>query len=114
MPVHFLHISLEFKGDSNTEALKKEFNKAIDWVHYMSNCWIVLTSSDSMRWYERLAAVIGDEDHLFICPVDMEEAKGWISKWVIDWIEAAKQKAVQLPLIPGPPEGQKQIPEKSS
>ncbi|MHB8383402.1 MAG: hypothetical protein ACYDC3_13825 [Candidatus Binataceae bacterium] len=110
--IRYLHISMQLQGDVDTENLKTQLNKAIDWIHYMPNCWIVLTTSDPMRWYERLASLLGDSDFVLIAPIDMEEARGWLPNWVIEWTKAAKTKTTNLALAQQPEE-QKLFPPKS-
>jgi hypothetical protein len=86
MNTQLLHISFNFKGQVDYEALKKKFDLAIDWVHYMPSCWIVKTTSNAQKWYERLRPHIGPKDHLFICRVNINERQGWLPRWVWDWI----------------------------
>jgi len=90
--LRLVHISIYFHRELDTEAIKKSFGKAIDWIHYMPNCWLVLTSSDPDRWYARLAPLLGDEDTLLICEIRAETVTGWIGKWIIEWIEKARDR----------------------
>lgn len=90
--LRLLHISIDFHGELDTEAIKKTFAKAIDWIYYMPNCWLVLTSSDLDRWYARLMPLLGDLDSMLIYEVKPEALQGWIGKWIIEWIEKAQDR----------------------
>jgi len=87
-----LHISIDFHGELNTEAIKKTFSKAIDWIYYMPNCWLVLTTSSPDRWYARLMPLLGDLDTMLIYEVKPEALSGWVGQWIIEWIDRAQQQ----------------------
>jgi hypothetical protein len=105
-----LHISINFKDQFDGDALKKELNKAIDWIHYMPNCWIVLTSNHADIWWLRLYPLLKDNDFMLISPIDPAATRGWLPQWAIDWFEAARVKVQEIgpEFIPD----QKQLPLK--
>jgi hypothetical protein len=90
--LRLIHITISFGGESDTEALKKVFSKAVDWIYYMPNCWLVLTTSDINRWYARLQPLLGDLDIMLIAEIKPEEISGWIGRWVIDWVEKSQDR----------------------
>jgi hypothetical protein len=90
--LHLFHISITFHGELDTENIQKTFSKAIDWNHYMANCWLVLTNSDAERWYARLNPLLGDRDTIMICEVLPETVSGWMPRWFIDWITQARER----------------------
>lgn len=69
------------------ETLETAFNHALDWFKYASNCWIVWTTSDAEKWYERLRPLIKDDDSLFIVAIDVSERQGWMSRRFWDWLK---------------------------
>ena len=90
--LRLVHISINFQREHDTEAIKKTFGKAIDWIYYMPNCWLVLTSSSTERWYARLLPLLGDDDTMLISEVRPNDLCGWLGRWVIDWIDKAQEK----------------------
>ncbi len=90
MSAQFLHISLNFKQQIDQEALKKVFDKALDWAHYMPNCWIVYTSSDVNKWYERLQPFAGSHDSILIVKIDPTMKHGKLYRWVWDWLNKTR------------------------
>lgn len=86
MSNQFLHVSLNLNSQVNEDLLKKKFNLAIDWAHYMPCCWIVETTSSAQKWHERLKPLLGPRDTMFICRIDLQERQGWMPKWVWEWI----------------------------
>jgi hypothetical protein len=93
--LRLLHISIDFHGELDTEAIKKTFGKAIDWIYYMPNCWLVLTSSDPDRWYARLQPLLADLDTMLIYEVKPEALSGWLAGWIVEWIDKAQQRILK-------------------
>lgn len=90
MSPQLLHISFDFKGTVDREALKKKFDLAIDWVQYLPCCWIVYTTSSPQKWYARLKPLLGPRDLMFICKIDITQRQGWLPKWVWEWIKKSR------------------------
>ena len=90
--LRLIHISINFGSEHDTEEIKKTFSKAVDWIYYMPNCWLVLTTSDTGRWYARLLPLLGDLDTMLICEVKPEEITGWIGRWIIDWVQKSQDR----------------------
>jgi len=87
MSNRYLHVGFNWAGEAKITELKPIFDKAIDWVRYSPNCWIIWTSSEPEKWYERLKPQLGSGDHLFICAIDLSERQGWLPKTIWDWIK---------------------------
>ena len=90
MNMQLLHVSFNINGSISADTLKEKFNLGLDWIHYFSNCWIVKTNSNADKWYERLKPLLGPNDHIFICKIDLSEDQGWLPQWVWDWINKNK------------------------
>jgi len=89
MAKQFLHISFKFADrDPKTAKLTPTFNKAIDWIRYAPNCWIVWTSSSAATWYERLRPHLDDNDAMFIARIDPDERQGWMSEGFWKWMNS--------------------------
>ena len=83
----FLHIAINFKsGAAKMKELEPAFNKALDWLRYAPNCWIVWTTSDPAKWYARLKPVLDEADTFFICKIDIDTRYGWLPKSTWNWI----------------------------
>ena len=90
--LRIFQINIHFHDEPDPEALKKTFDKAINWIRYMPNCWLVLTSSDARRWYGRLSPLLGDSDTMLITEIDPDAISAWIQPWIIDWIDKSKKR----------------------
>lgn len=90
--LRLIHIAINFGGEPDTEELKKIFSKAVDWIYYLPNCWLVLTTRDVGHWYARLQPLIGDLDVMVIAEVKPDEISGWIGRFVIDWIKKSQDR----------------------
>jgi hypothetical protein len=87
MNARFLHIAFDWSGEPKISDIKPAFDHAIDWVRYAPNCWIVWTTSDPERWFERLKPYLDEKDSLFICAIDINIRQGWLSQTIWDWIK---------------------------
>jgi hypothetical protein len=99
------HISFNFgKREQKTEELKPAFNKALDWVFYAPNCWLVCTTAEPNIWIQRLRPLLHDEDSIFICEINFSGAfSGFLPQIVWDWIERnSGTKIIDLPALPAP------------
>jgi len=94
MTAKYLLISFKFsEGPPKVKELEPVFDNAIDWFRYSSTAWIVWSTSDSERWYERLRPHISDKDSMFIAALDAKDRQGWMSKSFWDWINQNRSKS---------------------
>jgi hypothetical protein len=103
----FLHIGIHFEARKPEIAeLVPVFNKALDWVRYAPNNWIVLTSSVPDVWYYRLKPVLHDNDSLFICEIATVDGlligTGYLPHFVWEWLKKHRQPYSQIAELPGP------------
>jgi hypothetical protein len=83
----FLHIGIKFAGATKVSELIPVFDKALDWVRYAPNCWMVWTTSSHEVWYARLKPHLSDSDHLFIATLDLRQGYyGWLPQVIWDWL----------------------------
>jgi hypothetical protein len=93
MSRQFLHVTFNFgekmpwEGPSEDD-LKAQFDKAVDWMCYAPNCWILWTSRTPAEWFRQLKPLLGPKDNVFICKIDLSPGNraGWVPQWVWDWI----------------------------
>jgi hypothetical protein len=120
----FFHIGINYGvREPNLAELAPVFNKALDWIRYASNCWVVYTSSELGVWYQRLKPVLHDDDSLFICEIAMYgdgnsmAITGYLPMFVWEWfrklhtepriVQKLPGAAADKPAPPGlPPAGQ--------
>ncbi|WP_168075015.1 hypothetical protein [Caulobacter sp. SSI4214] len=90
----FLLVTLNTRGGEIDEAmLHARFDKALDWIKYAPNCWILYTTKDSKTWYERVRKVVGERAHIFVVEVNLKHRAGWLPKSVWAWIAKDRSKS---------------------
>jgi hypothetical protein len=83
----FIHIAFNFEGrDSPDDALKKEFNRALDWVSYAPNCWILYTTTSIDQWYKRVKKIVPSDASILIVEVDLNNKQGFLPPYVWEWL----------------------------
>jgi hypothetical protein len=82
----YLHVGFKWKERPEPEKLKSAFDRAIDWVNYSPDCWIIWTSSDPNVWWGRLKPLVEGKGHVFICKIDINVKQGWLPKNIWEWI----------------------------
>jgi len=93
MMAKYLHIGLNFEGrPPKEEELEAIFNKALDWVRYAPNCWIVYTSSSPQRWYERIKPKLHPDDGILIFEINKDSRTGFEQQFVWDWLDKDRSK----------------------
>jgi hypothetical protein len=84
----FLHIGFNFdERPAPAKRIQKVLDKALDWILYAPNCYIVYTSRDSQHWYRRLRDVLDEDDNIFVVELNIENRQGWLPKSVWEWIK---------------------------
>jgi hypothetical protein len=117
----FLHIGIFYRDRPiEFESLLPEFNKAIDWIRYAPNCWIVLTSSEPDVWFRRLKTVLHDNDNFYICSLDVANGvpvgSGFLPESLWDWFRKYSSRPLSpVESLPGPePALQRVLPPPDS
>ena len=80
-------IFIDRNKDSNYENVKEKMNLAIDWYRIRENLWIVYTTSDQFKWYERLKNLVKNDGHVFICLLDIHQRQGWMKNKFWSWLK---------------------------
>ena len=87
MTARFLHVTFNFKGRSSpTESIESTLDKALDWIRYAPNCYILYTTTDLPTWYSRLRKALREDDNIFVVELNIENRQGWLPKSVWEWI----------------------------
>lgn len=85
------HIFINMPGlKSANPALEQRLNTALNWIRYGEQCWLVHTTGDAAKWYEKLAPIVKARGgYLFIVKLDPTQRQGWMPKSVWKWIKDA-------------------------
>jgi len=84
----FLHIGIAFADAPKVVELEPVFNKALDWLRYAPNCYVVKTKRSPRTWLQRLRPHLSSGDHVFIVQVDVTQRGGLLPRWAWDWLAA--------------------------
>lgn len=89
----FLHISFNWVAPPAERLLKEQFDKALDWIRYAPNCWIVWTSRNPAQWFQRLQGLVGPKDNVFIVVIDLRSGHraGKLPDWAWEWINQVRE-----------------------
>lgn len=87
MTEQFLHLYIKPKEGITREQLQAKLNKALDWYRYGVGVYILYTSSDHEKWYQRLEELVKPGGSLFICELDLDIRQGWMKKDFWKWIK---------------------------
>ncbi len=88
----FYHIYIKPKEGVTRGEIEKKLDIAIDWFRYDPKNWIIFTSSDEDKWFERLKSFVQNGGQLFICRFDISSRNGWMSKEFWDWISNNRKR----------------------
>jgi hypothetical protein len=88
----FFHISFNFEGrDPPSAAIQEILEKALDWVKYAPNCYLIYSLKDEDVWFRRLRKVLDEADSIFVVEVVIENRKGWLPRRVWNWINKSRE-----------------------
>ena len=90
MAAHFLMIYIDRKNDMTYEGVEKKMNHALDWYRIRKDLWIVYSTSDPEKWYERLESLVKDSGNLFVCQLEVNNRQGWMPKKFWEWLEESR------------------------
>ncbi len=86
----YLHVGFAFVGQPKISELVPIFNKADDWLRYAPNCWIIWTAESPEAWDARLKPLLGDKDMVLVCPINLKDHDGWLTREMWDWINRTR------------------------
>ena len=90
VPAHFVHIGFTFNGPAPIEALERTFSKALDWMRYSQDCWILYTTTDSVTWRDRIHKTAGVSSDVAFFLVEFTGGEGYMHQWAWDWLNKAR------------------------
>lgn len=91
MAAHFFMIYIERKSDVTYDGVKKKMDHALDWYRIKEDIWIVYSTSDPEKWYERLGPLVKESGNLFVCQLDVSNRQGWMPKEFWKWLKKSRQ-----------------------
>ena len=97
MAARFIHVAFTFNGPAPTEALKKVFDGATDWIRYDDHCWILYTTTGIDTWRDRIRKTPGvnESDSFFLCVFDAKSPSsysGYMQTFVWEWLQKDRTK----------------------
>ena len=92
MTARFVHVGIASTVPT-VEALEKTFNKALDWVRYSSNCWILYTATGLDTWRDLIRNTPGvkSENSFFLC--EFTQYSGYQQRVVWDFLRKHQKKS---------------------
>lgn len=93
--LNFYNIYLVPSVCVNVEDIKSMMADAHDWYRYGEYSWIIYTSLNSERWFEKLKVFIQPNDGcIFISKLDIHDCKGYMDGRLWEWIDCKLLDAV--------------------
>lgn len=74
----------------DSDKLKVKLDLSIDWVKVMPNVFLLESTSEPDKWYDRLKPILSD-NKFFLIEVDIKRKTGWLPQWVWDWLKNKKK-----------------------
>jgi hypothetical protein len=76
--------------DMEQDTIKPLFDKALDWIKYAPNCWILWSNRDPKQWYGFIKPYLTGDGGVLIAEIDLTESgakyAGFMTKMFWDWI----------------------------
>ena len=79
-------VYVERRSGVSLEDLEKKMNLAIDWYRIRTDLWILYSTGDEEKWYERLSPLVKEDGSLFICRLDEKNRQGRMNKKFWTWL----------------------------
>jgi hypothetical protein len=88
----FIHIGFNFTGEPPLKALAETFNRALDWMRYSQNCWIIYSNTELETWRDRIRQTPGvlPGDSFFLSEFNSQAYTGYQYDWVWQWLHKAR------------------------
>lgn len=87
----FVHIGIACTGRVPVDKLEDHFSKAISWIRYGANCWVICTTTDLETWRDRLLKISELRDGSFFLsefqPVSGDQYSGWLPEELWKWFQ---------------------------
>ena len=82
----YLHIYINPKEGVSNEKVETQMNLAVDWYRYVSDSYVVYTTSDLEKWQGRLQPLIEPDGRLLIFEIKVNSRNGWMPQDFWDWL----------------------------
>lgn len=86
MEKRFIMITITPDAKFDLLQLEEALDKAVDWIQFFPNCWLVFTGVSSKSWFKRVQRVIGDRRRIFVCDVEIAERGGYMPRVFWDFL----------------------------
>ena len=84
-------VYIERRSDVSEVILEEVMDRAIDWYRLRDNVWIVYSTSDAEKWYNRLAPIVKDSGSVFICRLNPQDRQGWMARGFWKWLRRERR-----------------------
>lgn len=88
----FVVVTYTGRSSEEEDQLIDKLNKALDWVKFSPDSWLVWTTADCRKWYERIKPIMRKGENVFIYKVDMSDRAGWMPKSFWNFIREKETK----------------------
>ena len=72
--------------------VEEKMNLANDWYRLKNDIWVIYSTSDPEKWYERLSPLVKDGGNVFICQLNVSRRQGWMPKGFWNWLDQDKDE----------------------
>jgi len=83
----YYNIYIKPKEGINLAEVEKKMNLSLDWFRYDTSCYVVYSSSDVNKWFERLRPLVDPKGRLFISEIDIHNRNGFMTRDFWDWLK---------------------------
>ena len=84
-------VYIERNSDVTREQVEKVMDLANDWYRIRRNVWILYSTSDSEKWYGRLAPLTKKSGSVLICQLNIEDSQGWMTGKFWEWLRRVEE-----------------------
>ena len=86
----FYMVYIRRRSNVTFEEVEKKMDLAVDWYRIGDSLWILYSTSDVEKLYQRLAPLVKKSGYVFICKLDETQRQGWMDEEFWEWIRSAK------------------------
>ncbi len=91
--IEFYMIYIKRLDSVSTEKVQAKMDLARSWYRINDTLWIVHTTSDPAKWYDRPGPLVKESGSLLIMKLDVSSRSGWINKKFWAWLKERRSQA---------------------
>ena len=82
---HYI-VYIKKNTDVTYEQVKEKMDLSFDWYRIQPDLWVLYSTSDEEKLYERLSPLVKEGGNTFICALDISKRQGWMNKKFWKWL----------------------------